>query len=751
MNLSAKITRPFLVLLLMVAFAAFAQAAHIIGGVFYYECLGNGKYLITFKLYRDCNGGGAPFDSGPGSQILGTVSIYHGNSNVEFTRVELSAPLIKNIDPNNSNPCLIPPNVCVQEGVYTFQVTLPVSTQSYHIVYQRCCRNNTITNILNPGETGATYWLELTPEAQAVCNNSPVFKNFPPIVICAGEPIDFDHSAIDSEGDSIVYELCTPFDGGGTDQNNFSAPNGVAPNPDLPPPYQPVTFIAPNYSWSNPIAANPPLHIDPHTGFMTGLPTAQGQYVVGVCMREYRNGKLLSVIRRDFQFNVAQCDPTVVADIAEDSLVSEQGQQIFVVRSCGPTITLKNQSYQAQYISNYRWEFEIDEVPQVFSTWDATVTFPELGTYYGKLLLNPGSSCGDTALIKVHVYPEIHADFSYSYDTCIAGPVIFTDKSYTGDPGGILKWKWDFGDGIVSNNQHPQHLYQVPGNIPISLTVEDGNQCKAVKVRSIPYYPVPQLLVVAPSTYVGCEPATIFFENLSKPINEEYTVNWDFGDGTTGQGISPTHTYLDTGVFDISLEIISPLGCRTDTFWPELITVLPSPSAGFTYTPDRPSILFPTVHFQDQSVDAVKWRWIFGETSTSILQNPTYTFPDTGLQKVVQVVFHRSGCPDTAIQYIDVIPEIRFYMPNAFTPDGDGTNDTFHGRGFLEGISDFHLVIFNRYGEVIFETTDPNEGWNGRKYNTGEISPVGVYAYVVTFKDPRGKPMEFRGFATLVK
>lgn len=746
-----KMISHFLVAVFLLATTAVVQAAHIIGGVISYECLGAGQYRFTMKIYRDCNGGGAPFDSAIGSQVPGTITVYQGNSNIPYTILQLGPPDITRIQPNLSNPCLIAPDVCVEEGVYTFTLDLPISTQSYHIVYQRCCRNNTITNILSPGETGATYWMELTAEAQANCNNSPIFKDFPPIVICAGEPINFDHSATDAEGDQLVYELCAPFDGGGTNQSDPFEPMGVAPNPDLPPPYSPVTFLSPTYNWNSPLASDPPLQINAVTGMLTGVPNALGQYVVGVCVKEYRNNQLLSITRRDFQFNVAQCNPTVVADILEDSLITAQGEQQFVVRGCGNTVQFKNQSYQAQYINNFRWDFDLNGTIETLTTWDATVTFPGPGTYYGKLFLNPGTNCGDTASIKVHVFPEINASFTFAYDTCRAGPVSYFDQSTTGDPGGIKSWKWDFGDGISSSSQNPQHIYSVAGNIEVTLLVTDNNECTDALQKTIPYFPVPQLLVVAPNEYVGCQPASIFFENLSTPINDQYTVNWDFGDGKTGKGISPTHLYEDIGVFDVSLEIISPIGCQTDTFWPELITILPSPIADFTYAPEHISNISPTVYFTDQSVDAAKWKWTFGNFGNSIQQNPSFTFPDTGLHEVRLVVFHESGCTDTLAKLLDVIPEVSYWLPNAFTPNGDGINDVFKGKGLLEGATNFRMMIFNRYGELVFETTNPEEGWNGRKNNGGEMAPTGVYPVVVTYTEPRGRTVEQRGFATLVK
>ena len=92
---------------------------------------------------------------------------------------------------------------------------LPIINENYVIVWQRCCRNITITNIQNPGETGATYSIEIHPDAQRTCNSSPRFINFPPSVLCANAPFKFDHSAIDKEGDLLIYEFCEPSKGGG--------------------------------------------------------------------------------------------------------------------------------------------------------------------------------------------------------------------------------------------------------------------------------------------------------------------------------------------------------------------------------------------------------------------------------------------------------------------------------------------------------------------------------------------------------
>ncbi len=740
--------------LLFLAAGNSLSARHIIGGNMTYECLGNNTYRFTLQMYRDCFCSDcADFDPVAhiavyrcGSQInCGSLGQFSAFREID---VPLSGPPINVERPDY--PCLIPPSVCVEQGMYTWQMTLPQSSESYHVSYQRCCRNITISNIVAPQNSGATFTIEITPLAQQLCNNSPVFNSFPPTVICANQPLSYDHSATDPDGDLLVYEFCSPLLGGGPllDGNSFESCDGAAPNPACGPPYDFVSFKAPNYTPAFPMGGDPPVTINPFTGEISGTPTTLGQFVVGVCVSEYRDGELLSRVFRDFQFNVANCDPTVVADVKEDRIINDQE---FLIQSCGEyTISFLNESYQQNFIKSHRWEFNINNSIQTFNEWSPTVTFPGVGEYRGRLMVNPGQDCGDTAFIYVNIFPEIEAGFTYEYDTCVAGPVRFTDTSTTGSCC-LTNWDWDFGDNGQSGRQNPSHLYRQPGNIPVTLTVRDTNQCEDEITEVIPYFPVPSLIIISPSTYNGCAPADIFFDNLSFPIDDTYDILWDFGDGGTETEISPSHIYTNPGTYSIGVEITSPIGCMTDTFFKNLITILPAPEAGFSYTPSDPSNLNPKVFFSDESSGANGWIWDFGTGVRSSLANPVYTFPDTGLFEVRQIVVHPSGCRDTLVRLIDVKPEVRFHLPNAFTPNNDGTNDTYLGVGIIPGLRNFNMTIWNRWGEMIFETSDPNEGWNGLKNNKGKEAPNGVYLVMVTYTAPRGQVYYLKSYATLVR
>jgi gliding motility-associated-like protein len=751
----------WLIVSIILLCSTFLEGRHIIGGEITYECLGevNGqrRYKFTMRIYRDCSCQNCAQLDNEAPIAIYRCGVNQRCSNLSqantFSSFDVRLRSVRFVEEPDF-PCLqLPANICVEEGLYEFEVNLPVSEESYNVIYQRCCRNETISNIVEPGNAGATYSVEITPQAQAVCNNSPKFNDFPPTVICVNQRLEFNHGARDKDGDQLVYQFCTPELGGGrlgTPENpgNPSACTGVSPDPPCPPPYGEVTFVQPTYTFLTPLGGDPVVKINPNTGIITGIPTIQGQFVVGVCVSEYRNGILLSTLQRDFQFNVANCTPTVVADIEKDSVVSRQN---YLINSCGKnTINFVNRSFQRQFVKTWEWSFEIDGQQRKFSEWDATVTFPDTGKYEGTLILNPNTECGDTANIFVNIFPAIEANFEFEYDTCVAGPVQFTDLSTSGT-GEIKSWRWNFADNNTASIQNPSHVYRSPGDFPVQLTVTDRNRCSDTAKKSVRYFPVPALIVIAPSEFVGCVPAAIFFDNLSFPIDETYAINWNFGDGKSSNKISPTHTFTETGTFTIAVDITSPIGCKTDTTFIDLITTLPSPVANFSFTPTELSNLNSTAYFFDESVNTTNWFWQFSNLGTSREQNPVFAFPDTGRQEIRLIVTHPQGCQDSIVKFIDVIPEVRYFLPNAFTPDNDGSNDEYRGTGLFLGISNFSLNIWNRWGEVIFQTNNPEEGWNGKKNNEGEESPNGVYVCTVRFNGPRGERYEYKSFATLIR
>ncbi len=718
-----------------------ASAKHIIGGVLTYECLGGGTYRFVLKMYRDCSDPtGAYFD------YEAAVSIYKGD---ELLETKYPGPdIVNDLEPEVDNPCVnIPSSICVQEGIYSFLYTFAdwPSDEPYTISYQRCCRNNSISNITTPGDVGATFTITLTPEAQAVCNSSPFFQDLPPIVICNGEPLVVNHSAFDPDGDQLVYALCAPLAGGGNNTSGNGC-NSVIPDPACPPPYEPVNFLPP-YTPLDPMGGDPPLQLDPQTGMLTGTPTTFGQFVVGVCVSEYRDGVLLSTIRRDFQFNVVNCTPTVAAQVAADTLIGDT----FLIEQClDPVVQFTNQSVQQGLIDEYRWEFFGESDTIVSTTWHPELTFPGPGTWPGWLLLNPGAECSDTALLQVRIYAGPDPDFSFAYDTCRAGPVLFFDHS-TAVEAPIVAREWRFGDGTLSDATQPAHVYQAPGHYNVILTTTDDNGCVAQRIRQVRYQPAPAILIVAPDDTLSCPPAAIAFDLLSAPVDETYKVMWDFGDGGSDTSLQPVHTYTLPGTYDLALSVTSPIGCHIDTVFPALIRIEEPVQAAFDYSPHAISGLHPEVVFSSLSANAARLDWYDDGLFIGQGEMLDYVFPDTGLHRIELVATHAFGCTDTARQWLDVAPEYTFFMPNAFTPNHDARNEGFGPGGIWTGLTDYRLEVYDRWGQRVFVGSSPRERWNGRLHNTGPDLPAGTYVWQVRFRAPRGDYVLHKGFVTLFR
>jgi gliding motility-associated-like protein len=704
------------------------------------------------RLYRDVLGGGADFDSAPGSTVTASVSIYRGANGTLVPVQYLGAPTRSTVNPNPGNACVkVPPTVEIEEGLYTFrEINLPISTESYFIVYQRCCRNEALTNISNPATSGATYFIEITPEAQQGCNNSPQFNEFPPFLICAGEPFSFNHAATDAEGHRLEYSFCSPFLGGGPDNVNPREENGIAPDPDAAPPYQEVGFIQPTYSAQNPLGAASNFQIDAQTGLITGTPMLNGQFVVGVCVREFdANDNLLSEVRRDFQFLVTECERSVNIQIESDSVGTDGA---FVINSCSAgTLQLTNNSTQSDSIQDFRWEFDINGNLQTYSDFSPTVDFGGPGLYEGKFFISNEAGCEDSSSVRINLLPGADLSFAVASDPCREGPVQFENTSGVA-PGSSADWSWSFGEaGAGSTERAPSFSYMEAGNKTVQLIAVTDNRCRDTLVQNIPYFPLPGTLPIDAQQGQGCLPQDANFAVNYPPLNADYQVNWDFGDGGTASGPTVRHTYTTGGVFQPRVSIQAPNGCRFDSLL-SAISIEEAPVADFSYNPPDPSSLNPLVNFMDQSQGADRWQWNFAGFGGSTEPNPTFTFPDSaGTYPVQLIVTHPNGCTDSTQQLITIQSIVDYYLPNAFSPNQDGVNDEFRGFGPQGGRSDYEMAVFDRWGNQVFFSRDPNEGWNGRKHNTGEILGQGVYVYYVTFNDVTEGLITLKGLVNLLR
>ena len=711
------------------------NAAHIIGGEISYYCYGEGNYQLIIKLYRDCYGGGAGFDSNSPDDAVGQITIYRGNDSNPYRSILLDKPKIVNINPDLGDGCIaVPPDICVEEGVYSFPLRLPVGDESYHISYQRCCRNNTISNIYDPGGTGATYTVEITPESQESCNNSPEFKGFPPVAICANEPLYFDHGARDQEGDSLVYEFCSPLKGGTVDD--------VAPDPDASPPYENVDFIEPRYSITTPLSGDPIVSIDSQTGIITGTPVNTGQFVVGICVKEYRAGVLLSTIQRDFQFNVVNCNVEVIADLDG---VTKDGRQYLYELCEGETLSMINESYYAENIQRYQWRLDLEEREEL-STRDVSIPDMAEGNYNGLMVVNPGSSCTDTAFVNISVYRNPTPKWVYSYDTCLAGPVVFMSfVEYSTFP--IQNYRWDFGDETSQVDQFVEHQYQSRDFYDVQLTAEDEFGCRGTYSETIEWNPPPDITFNPPMLTEDCIPLSVNFNLFENDLDSIYDVSWEFSDGYSVETPSVTHTFTEPGRYDIELNILSKHGCEISERYSEWIIAEEPAKAAFHYLPKGGINKKDEIHFVNLSERAVKWNWTFGNGHSSTASDPKYAYQEAGSWEVGLMVEDQYGCQDSTTQQLEVRSVYRIYVPNAFSPNADDVNDAFRAYVFCP-LEDFEMKIYDRWGQQVFESQDVELGWDGLK--KGEAFEPGVYVWVISFLADGDKQV-LSGDVTLVE
>ena len=754
-------------LVMLISLLAPAKAFHIVGGEIFYDCLGGTTYEITLKVYRDCYSGGAEFDD-PLS-----LGIFTSDGDL-YQELFLPFPGSVLIDPDLTNPCMVdPPDVCVEEAIYTTIVDLPASPGGYDIVYQRCCRNTTIVNLVMPENQGATYTTHIPDPGIGLCNSSPRFNNFPPVVICAGFPFNFDHSASDPDGDSLAYSLCAPFLGG-----SFSVP---VPSPPLPPPYINLNYSG-AFSAEYPIDADPPLSININTGWMEATPNDVGQYVVGVCVEEWRDGELIGTHYRDFQFNITDCTPALFADFPEE------------YNNCDDlTIYFENNSFGTD---TWYWDFGIpateDDTSSVFAP---VVTYPDTGTYTVMLVANPFTLCADTAYSEVQIYPNLIANYAWETD-CALQPVNFGDVS-TSDFGYLEQWQWDFGDGSTSTETNPEHVFEDAGFYSVELTVLNTVGCTKSITHEIEVYSLP--LVDFDWDNACIDQLGLFTESAT--IDSAFTIEdwyWSYPDGSTETGTMGTFYFDTAGAYPITLVATSDKGC-IDSFT-QYISVRPYviadvtpdtiicegdsiqlfvrngvyyqwfPNYNITNVLGFEPVVYPeitttyTVIVSDECTsdtaqitvevlpapeveawgDTAVYRFepvpLFASGGVSYSWNPAdnMDFPDSPnpilypseTDGYVVTVTGENGC--TANDTVSVVVWLRcqrFTIPTAFSPNGDGLNDVFRIASY--GDDDVSLYqIYNRWGEIVFETNTIVDVWDGTF--KGKEQETGVYMYLIT-------------------
>lgn len=446
------------IFLLFVSFTLNTRASHIVGGEVTYVCLGGNQYRITVTTYRDCLNGivGAIGEDDPAF-----IAIYRANgSRYIVDSINGLVPGGEVVPPNFKNDCVTnPPNTCLNRIVFQKTYFLDNSTTSYKVVYQRCCRNASIINIVDPSSSGATYSCIIPTASSAACNNSAVFKNFPPQIICVNNPLVYDHSAVDPDGDSLSYEFCQAYDGG---SNNV-------PKPIPAFFFNTITYTSP-YTFARPMAGNPRIQINSTTGLISGTPNLQGRFVVTVCCHEWRKGVMINTTTREFQFVVTNCSKAVVANIPQFSTEFNT----YIVNCKDTKVSFVNTSVGG---TTYYWDFGVkSSVTDTSTSFEPTFIYPDSGTYTVTLYVNKGTTCSDSISRLVKLYPKLDVKFSAPDVVCPGDTISFNDLTSSSYP--VTEWQWNFDDfTAIDYKQNTKHSYPYGGLYNVGLIVKNTQGC----------------------------------------------------------------------------------------------------------------------------------------------------------------------------------------------------------------------------------------------------------------------------------
>jgi len=812
-----------------------AKSTHIVGGEMGYKYLGSNQYRIRLDLYIDCQNGNPQAISSDATAYIGVFNGQTRNMLGGYPK-QISRQGPKRVVKTNYNCIVQAPNACVDQYWYEVTFTLPPITGGYYISFQRCCRNGSINNLVDPGGTGANYWT-LIPDARTLSNkkenNSAVFKELPPNFLCTNTPLKFDHSALDVDGDSLVYELFRPFTGG---TSNAPRPDQGA-NGDLQmPPFSQITWGA-GYIDTNPINGNPPLQIDSKTGYLTLTPTKTGQFVVGILVKEYRKGQLIGTTRRDYQFNVQSCVIDVVASYFVPTFI------------CGYKYKFQNKSSSAQ---RYHWDFGIDSLKSDTSNLPSpTYTFPHAGKFRVKLyayknkcldsflayvtvveplkpklpadtIICPGGSVKLKSNIKAEAYKWSTGQTTDSIITKLEGWVyldVYSKVCYWRDS---MKITIDrdivnaFGDTtICSNDPINRDIYGAPGMAKYTwstgatsrltnvtktgkyyLIGETANKCKSLdSVLVSQYSPVkvdvrdttvcPSVVVTFDSkintggntTVVWSDGASGRTANITTPglywvkvtvglcsTRDSFTIKnfpYEFKMGKDLRYCEKIDTTLTitlpnvtkivwnkevTGpVFRLTApgKVVVELHNSNDCPEKDSIEVKLFPNPIVNLGPDT-SLCLSEMPTLDAGAGMIAYLWNTGATSQKIIGY------DSGLYWVK--VKDPEGCVNRDSVNLnkrkDAFPSIIF-MPNAFTPNGDGRNDMYPMNQYMVKGSLYNVKLFNRWGEKIAEFTNPDMNWDGNI--NGKPASEGVYIFIAYWIGCDNEKRSLQGNFTLLR
>ncbi|MFN8154045.1 MAG: choice-of-anchor L domain-containing protein [Bacteroidia bacterium] len=381
-------------------------------------------------------------------------------------------------------------------------------------------------------------------------------------------------------------------------------------------------------------------------------------------------------------------------------------------------------------------ENTILNVPGVFTAYswspgsNATVLpVTTAGTY--TVIVTDAYGCTGSAIFDVTVHPRPAVSITGDLSICEGEQ---TTLQVISDPA---TYQWSTGASTVSITTGSGGQYAVTatnsfGCTKIATTVVDRHAKPDVS-----YNPVHQ---------ISCDELRVKFDNTST-LDPGSKFLWRFGDGGISAERSPSHVYPAPGDYNTALRITSPYGCIDSSSATVSLVIPPYPEAEYSQSARIVSVFNSEVSFSNKSKNAVHYKWSFGDGESSVDENPKHIFEQVGTVKIKLHAFNEAECRDEFETTLEVVP---FFVPSAFTPNNDGKNDVFFDGVPYMNLTSFDMKVFNRWGQVIYQTDSFLRPWDGLLSN-GDPAPEGLYSYMIKIVSIKGKYFEYPGTFSLIR
>ena len=371
-------------------------------------------------------------------------------------------------------------------------------------------------------------------------------------------------------------------------------------------------------------------------------------------------------------------------------------------------------------------------------------------------------SLPDTLFIQIDKIAKVNAGTSQS--VCAEDPIQLNATL----GGSALTATWSGGNGSFSKSNSDLKAVYTPtaaeiaaGMVTLRLTSDVSGACPATSsevTHLIKPKPAVNFSVDVPN---DCPSHCVRF-NDSTTVTGSGIKSWlwefdmENGNATvkSATGKDPKNICFETpGIYQVKLTVTSEQNCSASLLKKNMIETYNRPTASFKNTPETADQYEPTIHLTDlSSADVTSWKWDLGDGSKPVenQKNFSHTYDSQPATYTIQLfVTNNNGCTDTVKHITEIKPAFSFFIPNAFSPDGDQLNDTFYGKG--KGISKYHLFIADRWGNMVFETDDINQGWDGKVNKASTVSMQDLFVWTVKITDVFGKNHQYIGTVTLVK